>query len=753
MEGYDIRRTITVKGVNIGVYFKDTDSPPLFVLSDLARVISQEIYVASKTLVEIAGVDHCTKLHTNMSYTIWTCDLEGLCNLVHGTVEEEDTAANVISTVKDFVDKQYRTLPGPLTVTQGIKNVFSQRYFSMVTVKGDISVRFVTVNNKRWFAVQDISKCFEKDMSSIEEQFVTVNNEHKHDITFKNGEKRLCIDEEGVKTLATAITPDTADNFTEELVNACDKEEQNNKKPKVEDLIVDGTVTDPSCFIVQKTKGNTVVALRYSRDNIFRLFNVTDIARSLGTNGEEAYQKAKKKNIVFVLNGDLFVNIEDLIDIFDDVKGGFTYCLDIYNSALQEGIDEKAYKNTNVNCEPVTMTREQLEKERITQPVTMKEFTPVKTTGAWFVVEYDNLILKENSRILTCFVKKKWDDPDEPIVPLFWSSAIGSYLNYSSFSRDVNRMCDEKEYCKVSLRDIKKFNIKMVTLEGVQTVIESLDYADNKDTIIADLKSAVDVYLQQHQSDINFKLEKYNTRRNASMEEDKVREEKQVEETVKETENKSTDTAAKFEESTISFMGKSLDIAVGFNDSNHATIYYNYKQLCDILGIDETKLKTVMKYQNSKGEEVLISIFDLNDAFSGLLDDVAETVSDLFKITKPTVVEIAERLGLKVKDNTDQKKEQDNIISSLLNSNDGRNYTLGAIVLAERFREILMILKIGNRELKGVPGPSNKELLEELWKYIDCQAPDQEVSFNFKKQVITVNERYTRLKNMIKNIA
>ena len=79
------------------------------------------------------------------------------------------------------------------------------------------------------------------------------------------------------------------------------------------------------------------------------------------------------------------------------------------------------------------------------------------------------------------------------------------------------------------------------------------------------------------------------------------------------------------------------------------------------------------------------------------------------------------------------------------------SFTLGAIVLAEAFREALDIAKwkeIKTKKRAGTPG--NSEVLRRLWIHIEAAGLDSnEPSFEFKKTYVLARERYSRLMSAI----
>lgn len=608
MEGYTIRRTLKMKEKNIGVYFKNNESPPLFVMSDLIQLVSDD-YVVTKKYVAIAGPDHCVQIQANTSYMIWACDLEGVKNIIYATVSK-DEQNDIIDTIYTFVYEEHKTIPDSLTGKGDIKSAAASTFDSIVTVMSKYCIRYVTVNGKVYFAAQDIRRCFQRDESFIEEKFEAIKQEDKLNVTFKDNQTRLCLNSNAVETVVYQIMdPDTAINFMVELISKC------------EPTIAKSKMVKPR----KKKKEGTIVQE-----------NTTDI---------------------------------------------------------------------------------------------------IKTTGNFKGITYDYIEVN-GYRFFVCFAKRDPDDPKEAITPLFWATELGDYAKFNNINRLISEMCNQKDYCKITIPDIKKYNIKVVTLEGLQSLLNNESFKNQGAQLISDLQEAVNTYIEKHKDDLDFKLKKYNVREQALKNETVTTEEKGQDE-----EHNIT-----LKESVMSFRGKELKIAVGITESNSAIIYFDIKQLCDILEVKEDDLVPFDRKKDNDGNDSLISIYDLGDALFGVKDNVTAIVQELFDTAKPLVISMAKEMGLQLKNNSTTTKED--FMSQLLSSSDSHNYILGAIILAERFREVVLRLKKNKREKIGLPGPGNSKLLEDLWKYIDCQEPDSDISFGFKKQVVIVNERYQRLKSV-----
>jgi len=512
-------------------------------------------------------------------------------------------------------------------------------------------------------------------------------------------------------------------------------------------VIIDGVLTDKSRFLISDmTDGNRIILLRYTDNTVCNFFSAGATADILNVSIDVVDSKAKYKRPLLVCEDGLYIDINALKNIFKQADPDFEYCHKLYRQAA--ALKETALRDTNTGCDIVYMTTEQFEKARKGLNMRDKYFKPVKTTGKWSVIAYDNIDVNGKS-VLVCLGKKNWNNLDEEITPLFWATSVGFMTDYGNIGKVINKVCDKDECCKLSIPEIKKFNIKMVTIGGLQKVFSAIMTDEENDKLISDFKSAVDSFIKQRQKDLEFRFEKYGAQKIAKEKIQEVKVTMEEEKTEVQEEPVKTETVENtLKESTVTFRDRQLRIAVGINKDKGAIIYYDIKQLCDILEVDPDKLGSYTPQKDNDGNETLISIYDLNDAFVNVVPDSGDIINTLFEISKPAVVAIAGSMGFKVKDST---KKQEDLMVKLLGSNDGRNYTLGAIILAEKFREIVEHLRSKQKNIGGIPGPSNYRLLEDLWKYIDCQEPDRDVPFGFKKQVVAVNERYQRLKATIED--
>lgn len=739
---------------DISVYFKDNVSPPLFSLLDVSRLTTDtNIYV--KDLRKIAGKDHCNLLETSLKYSVWCCDFHGFCKILHELMAEQEIPC-IVEAVNRFIMNKMQEVPDPLTAINGIEKKLSKNYFSLIPSLST-AVRYVLIDNKRWFAAQDISRLTGKKLSIAEDVFSTIDHNHKLEIMFRNSEVRLCIDEIAVRKFLTLLCPDKGEQITDKLISACKKFEKGVKKQEItESFIVDCTKTAKTRWTIMNLDINKkkypILFLRYDQSNLIPMYSIRT---------SQKWLRIKEVNTDLInqaalTDDDIFADIDSLIDILKDTKGGLEHCAEIFSKTVEANCKFDLITITNTEDNLVMATKENLRQRRSDTTMVERKHTFTKTSNGLQVMAYDNVNIDKDHSVIICLAKKDPGDMTEDYKALFWSNKVGSYIDYYRFDRTVNSVCNTEDYCKVTIPDLRKFNAKMVTLAGIEKVLKAIEFKD-KEKVLKTLTAVAEKFKQDNLAELNFACEKYNAKKGIIMEEEKRTTEEQeqtvttesaeekVEKPIKEEETDKKEETLSYAD--ITFRQQTLQMAVKFDDTKGAIIYYNYKQLCNILGISQDKFAPMPKHKDTQDNETLVSIYYIKD----VLD--IKTVTELFEESKPTVIRIAESLGMKVKEEQVDKQEvKDDIndtMSKLFKGNTSRDYILGAIVLAERFREILMVLKSKNIKSEGFAGPSNYELLKDLWKFIDCQTPEGSVNFNFTKQIVMVSERYGHLKKLV----
>lgn len=778
LEGYTYRRPFKLHDVNLSVYLKDNQAEAFFSLLDLVRTYKPKgVDCNTKILEAAAGKENCDTVKTSANYELKVCNATGLAKAM-GVLESKDNVDKILASINSFVLTQKTSLPGPVINVKTIAKISFNGYFSLAYYKKK-AVRYLESNGHKWFSVQDIVRLFDVEAAIVEDEISKLFLEDKLEVTLKNGESKLCISSYGLKQIVDAlISPDISKEVKDALLR--DGGVIKTSLPdNVTSLSVDGENTDILRYATFHVNDKcNVTVLRYNKNTFVPMYSAIKAAVSLGTNVKTVMAKAERQNIKFVTDGDIFLPIKGLKSILEGVKDYHSYCAGAEAAVKQKDIIDTCLSITSTEGY-LALFKSQGNKEKETKiPVDTRHFKPVKTSTDLYVIDYCDINIC-NHNVLCCFAKKNVTDRNEKAVPLFWSVHLGYAFDIIDATTIAARKVDDSEKMKASVPELKKHNIRVVTMKGVEQMLRAVKKEREAEKLIFAVKEAVNKAYDERKDDIDFMIEKYETRRNAIVEEQKQTEEQKEE--VIATEPAATQTVAEEEsnsnvvkdviviENFVSYTDSKtgdthrIEIAGSVDKERGLNVYYNLEQTASVFGIPLTdiNLSDVTVYLGLNGKTLYVTIYGLIKALRHKVSDVTAFVKDLFDQSRTEISGFAKALGVNLKDDLEQKKKSNsNKVSSdsslqdlLRDSNNARNYVMGAIVLAERYREALLWLGLHKNNLPSVPGPKDKVLLEDLWKFIDCQDPNQTVGFGFQRQVITVSERYQRLRNVINSLS
>lgn len=778
LEGYTYRRPFKLHDVNLSVYLKDNQAEAFFSLLDLVRTYKPKgVDCNTKMLEAAAGKENCDTVKTSANYELKVCNATGLAKAM-GVLESKDNVDKILASINSFVLTQKTSLPGPVINVKTIAKISFNGYFSLAYYKKK-AVRYLESNGHKWFSVQDIVRLFDVEAAIVEDEISKLFLEDKLEVTLKNGESKLCISSYGLKQIVDAlISPDISKEVKDALLR--DGGVIKTSLPdNVTSLSVDGENTDILRYATFHVNDKcNVTVLRYNKNTFVPMYSAIKAAVSLGTNVKTVMAKAERQNIKFVTDGDIFLPIKGLKSILEGVKDYHSYCAGAEAAVKQKDIIDTCLSITSTEGY-LALFKSQGNKEKETKiPVDTRHFKPVKTSTDLYVIDYCDINIC-NHNVLCCFAKKNVTDRNEKAVPLFWSVHLGYAFDIIDATTIAARKVDDSEKMKASVPELKKHNIRVVTMKGVEQMLRAVKKEREAEKLIFAVKEAVNKAYDERKDDIDFMIEKYETRRNAIVEEQKQTEEQKEE--VIATEPAATQTVAEEEsnsnvvkdviviENFVSYTDSKtgdthrIEIAGSVDKERGLNVYYNLEQTASVFGIPLTdiNLSDVTVYLGLNGKTLYVTIYGLIKALRHKVSDVTAFVKDLFDQSRTEISGFAKALGVNLKDDLEQKKKSNsNKVSSdsslqdlLRDSNNARNYVMGAIVLAERYREALLWLGLHKNNLPSVPGPKDKVLLEDLWKFIDCQDPNQTVGFGFQRQVITVSERYQRLRNVINSLS
>ena len=170
--------------------------------------------------------------------------------------------------------------------------------------------------------------------------------------------------------------------------------------------------------------------------------------------------------------------------------------------------------------------------------------------------------------------------------------------------------------------------------------------------------------------------------------------------------------------------------------------------------------------KDAKGDVSYVSYADLSAIATFENKEARTMVSNTMKASANLFEEACRNFGIDFKNDAKEDAERvghyadranndgttiDNIDTSkagsmeqlLSHAENGHAYAIGAIILAERIRNVLMYLKVRKFTGEvGVPGPTTNNLVKKLWTFIDTQDPQAPANTAFQQTVVTANERY-----------
>lgn len=779
LEGYVFRRPLKLSDINLSIYCKDNQANAFISLLDIVRAYKPKVDdCTTKKLAAIAGKDNCNTVQTSANYELKVCNVTGF-KKVMTFLESEADAEKIVNIVNDFIEKQKTSLPGPVKNVKTIAKLSFNGYFSMAYYDKK-AVRYLDSNGHRWFSVQDIVRLFNVEAAIVEDEISKLFLEDKLEVTLKNGESKLCISGNGLKQIVDKlISPDIAKEVKDALLR--DGSVIKTSLPdNVTHLVVDGENSDILRYAIFSVNEKCKVAvLRYDKNTFVPMYSVVKAAVALGVPSVKAIMaRAKRKNVRLFIDGDIFLPIKGLKNVLEGIQNYSNYCTGAEQALRQKDIIDSCLSLTSMEGH-LSLIKE-VPQERIQEgekiPVNTRNYQPIKTSSNLYVIDHCEVDIC-NHKVLCCFAKVNATDRNEKAVPLFWAVHLGYAFSITDATTLVARKVEDSEKLKASIPDLKKHNIRVVTMAGVEQLLRAAKTKDEAESLISVVKDAVNKAYEERKKDIDFMIEKYETRRNATVEDQKQEVQETKEDKVTQTvvDEKKEDISSpdlvkgvivieNFVTYRDSKTGKEyrVEIAASTDEKNGLGIYYNLQQVADIfnLKLADINSKDITIFAGLNGTTPYVTVYDLLKALKNVVPNFTAFVKELFNQSRTEISGFAKALGVNLKDDLEQKKQHhsksdsDGSLQELLrDSSNARSYVMGAIILAERYREALLWLKLHNKEVSAVPGPKDKQLLDDLWKFIDCQDPEQTVGFGFQRQVITVSERYQRLRNIIGSLS
>lgn len=788
IRGYNIRKAVKISGTNVRLFLRDNESTPVFSFADLVRAVFGEDNPGPIVLAKQIPEKNKANLIGRSGDSSIVVDFEGLSFFLVDKMEAK-FAKTTIDYIREYLDKESHKLPSPVKVVsksgireEKIDEEFKRQY--MVQTEDGRSQRYLKIRGFRWFNGVDIRSNY---CGSSDEYFNSIVENLKDEYRFKTLMDEVgtvtFLSEQGLIELLKETTPDRYKSVYENILEQCLKNEKELSGEK-EELVLESEWEEPE----EKTKAlelSDVYKLRKNlKDSIMvsdsdvRMFATPDYSfRLLNYNGKvfasvDDVQKSalNPENKEYEGSSTLkFASAENK----DKYLGRFAKLYDVLNCFLDDEKLLEVLEKVKLFVSPPPIEKVEVKPKKEAGVKMNKYYTPDPIPGR--VVAWTDLQM--NVPVFTVFIEDK-----EGFVPLFKAGDVGNYAGFSNALALTRRYVNEKLYTKVSINEIHRNNMRMLSADGVHDlIVASGKFADKTvaDTLTRDLKNAATEYLLENEKDIKFRIDKWDTeeavKQEPAIEESPAKETKKKEKVAKEP----TAKADKNEyASTVCINNKLVRTIIKRKSDRDIVPYYCVEDFCNAWGLDVNAVKShisdgmaTISKKDKDGSVIFVSYADMSAIATFENGEARTMVSNTMKASGVVFKEACASFGISFDNDTEHDervghysdREKSESIDTrkpgsmeqlLSHSENGYAYTVGAIILAERIRNVLSYLKVCNSKIEsGLPGPTSSNLVKKLWMYIDAQDPHAEAGTAFQQTVVAANERYNYLLDAAKSIS
>lgn len=701
---YKIKRSLKINGSSLSVFFQDNESPPLFSLQDSLKIIFKDYSRDTHKYSQIIPPEHKQKIALGYTF-LWTIDLEGFCILARDVLEEPEMI-DILKEINRFVNREKGTLPSPVKTIEYQKQ---EKHFKQISFKEQKLCYFMKDNNIEYRA-KDLGQVY--GVSAVEN---AIKDLDERDIRYYDTEKGkdAWLTDDGLMDLFCAIEDISTPLEDYEEIHELIAEEERisgvwNNDYSIPTVLIDGDKTDHSRYKRFMTGDISCVAYN-TGERVITYYDIEDICRVQSMNKEEGKRAAIHHNslIFFAKENKVFVTLFGVNEVMKHLrKSNHKFIVDLVRKS-SEITDKMTWGN--LTGETAHVLRHELE---VRENDTM---TPVKVQGLDLVVlKAAELEIAEHGK--RCWIlQAKTSDLQSDTMPLFVMKSLEDILG---FTRARNKAADipPTEICKVTIPGFRKHNAYTVTRAGLRT-LGKIIRADP--SVIKKIEDVADAWIAETAEDIRFAVQLELTK---DIEQAKavveVTEENKEKEEIKE--------ASEFE---FEYKGVKIKGAVQPLD-NVIMVYYDKESLSQVTTVEDTPVS----FLNGRD---YIAINHMADAIGKPL------FSDIFKASRQEYEKVVERLLRK-------NNEPQDMMYNYLGSQNTEVFILGAVMLAERLRNLIVWLRVNQKKRRVFAGPSSNDLLNNLWKHIDCQDHKEKISFGFRKLVTAVTARYETLRDMIR---
>ena len=804
---YSIRKVVKVNDTGVFVFFKDTDSAPLISFSELLTAVygtyKHDVSLYSRQVKE----EHRFLLQDGKIKRL-VVDFEGAAAFMRDKMQEK-FAREEIQKLSRSIDKLAHELPSPMKVStvrkkKGDIEVHENPVEQLMARVDDSSIRYVKEDGVRWFNGDDLRRMY---CHGDTEFFIETveDNIREEDCAYfptlpEDGIISVFINEAALETFFFTVDPDKAGEHFMALIDAAQG---------MEDMLEDNDVSTVEAHEEPVNPYETQEEEKEKDEStVESIGDVTSLVRTYSdTQTGDVLHLFTRDNKIYVSFPDLRnskvrkdtpgdgSSIDRVTATYDNqthVYMGMETAIKWY---IKEEYADKYIEKLKNFMDPPPVVREAFPSlgaptKRYT-PIWNKRDELVGNTVAYVRLTLDTSIL--------CAIYKKRDelyDTTAELYPAFKAVDVATFTGFTQGATLAKKRVSDEEYLKVSMPDIRINNVTMITYRGV---LELVDNQEKGKWAVDKLREAVDTWLNENRTQINFEIEKHKIQENIQEVLDLGKEAKEAEATEQATEavkEALSDPAkkAQIEEAigklpdgigamAAGLLGSLMGQQQNKNDMFYgATIingthvpllivksprggitpYFEVNDFAKAWKLDSGEIYSRLSkekhhlYTDTENKRSYLIYAELSDVISEFNKKGPTMVSKTMKASGDAFKAACKQFGISFEDDTKQKQTQQQEVSTddpasmdtLLSRNDnGYAYTIGAIMLAEKLRALIAWFKNKgkNTDIEHLPGPTNNNVVKTLWSYIETQDATQAPSVSMQRAVVTAHERYVAL--------
>ena len=815
LQGYTIRRKFKINGTNVTAFFRDEESTPVFSFLDLVcSVYGQDNAGVSLFIKQIPEANKA-RLINSVGGSQWVVDFEGLSFFLNDKMESH-FAKTIISNVEKFLDRESKSLPSPVKVSvrSQVREPMEELNHQFIVQTDDKRPqRYVKIKGLRWFNGADIrSNYCGSSQDYFEDVLLDISSEYRFQTTMPNAGTVTFLNETGLLRLMEITNPDEGKEMFSSLINRCiesEKEVEPETKEEVgrvelsevyrrksyldksleidkNNIFVyetdDWSVSffeddahviwvkimnvESSTYLNPKLKEYTGEKREHFKDGdtyLGEFAPVEDCVRQVSdsmeiteeflhgltqhidelSKVEETEQKGEEPMKKYLTTVPIAGTVVAWTDLDMDGKKVFT----VFTKKFDDGKIIPLFRATDIGeyagfSNATTLARSCVDEKFITRTSITEErrnnMRVLCTEGVQKLIEGSGKYNSEDAKSLTQELEKKANEFFE------------SHQDDIKFRLDMMRTKEkiEEENTVEQETTTTEENTPQeveVSPEVAQQASEAVKNAMSNPEIVQKLSSVpgFGAMAASLLSELTGKNNKVSEDQHAGV---------------------------------VMMNGKPIRAIIVKSPKGGITPYYCVEDFCGAWDLNAEAVKGHMTDDinrstgnDKNGEVTYVSYADLSNICTFENENARTMVSDTMRNSSDLFNEACKAFGIEFNDDTKRKKQplKEHVSEQKIDTNsansmeqllshaeDGHAYTVGAIILAERIRNVLAYMKNygGKIDIDHFPGPTNNNLVKKLWTFIDTQDPRMEAGPMFQQTVVAANERYRCLLDIARSV-